>query len=122
MRAYLPTEAEEQAILVEWLRARKIPFIVSVSGAILGGNKWGQIAKLKKMGWEPGAPDIILMRQAVARYGHKPVAIEMKRSKGGKCSPAQLALHATMREEGWIVIVAHGAQGAIDALKTCGIG
>jgi hypothetical protein len=115
---YLPTEAEEQAVLVDWLRAKRIPFIVSISGAMLGGrNKWGAIAKLKKTGWRPGAPDIILLR----RYLGWPVAIELKRQRGGRLSPEQIALHKEMRAERWIVIVAEGAQAAIQELRDFGL-
>jgi hypothetical protein len=123
---HLPTEAEEQAVLVDWLRAKRIPHIVSISGAMLGGrNKWGAIAALKKTGWRPGAPDVIPLRltpgvcDGTAACG-RPVAIELKRQRGGRLSPEQIALHAEMRAEGWVVIVAAGAQEAITALVELG--
>ena len=76
------------------------------------------LSRMKSEGMLKGAPDLILINQPPGSPG--PVAIEMKRLKGGALSADQVQVIAQMRNAGWIVIVALGAQQAITALEGLG--
>lgn len=116
-------EAAEQRAFVEWLELKGIPFFAVPNGSHLSGSSAGARAyngaKLKALGVWPGAPDIVIVRMS-PNHG-KPVAIEMKRGDGkGVVSAEQRECHSIMRGYGWIVIIAYGAQGAIDAMRSEG--
>ncbi len=114
------TEHEEQCNLIGWLDRHNIGRM-----AVPNGGKRGkaEAVRLKREGVLPGAPDIVLID--FAPYVGKPVAIEMKRKTGARYSPEQLAVHARMRTQGWIVIAPPSGQSAqyvIEELKKLGFG
>lgn len=112
-------EATEQQVLCGWLRAKRIGFFSVPNGAIIGGqNKWAQIQKLKNEGLTPGAPDLVLMD--LCPLTDQPVAIEMKRTRGGKISVHQEEVIGRMRTEGWIVLDPKGYGEAIKMLVEIG--
>ena len=114
------TEAAEQAALVQWLRFRGVRFFAVPNGAILGGrNRFGQMSRLRTTGMLAGAPDLVLIDLAPATG--QPVAIEMKRTTGGRLSDAQAAVHTAMRDAGWSVVVARGFADAVRQLAALGI-
>lgn len=107
------TEHDEQAIVVNWLALRRIGCFAVPNGAIIGGrNKFGLLTKLRKEGMRPGAPDLILTRLSPSG---KPVAIEMKAPKG-KLSVDQCGMRDEFTREGWVYLVANGADDAIKTL------
>jgi hypothetical protein len=113
------TESDEQRELVDILRARDIGCFSVPNGAILGGrNKWGLLTKLRAEGMLAGAPDVILMDRAP---DGRPIAVEMKRRRGGSVTPEQRAVHAVMKARGWVVVVARGAEDAIEQLRNIGL-
>lgn len=112
----LVKETTEQRALIEWLTFKHIGHFSVPNGFIAGGrNKWAMLAKLKKEGLLKGAPDLILIDRS-PKTG-QPVAVEMKRVKGGDLSPDQRQVIASMRAAGWIVILAPGAHSAIMQLE-----
>jgi len=114
-----PSESTEQALLVHWLLSRGIKHFAVPNGAILGGrNRYGAIAKLKREGLLPGAPDIVLIDRAPDTGD--PVAIEMKRSIGSRLSPNQRHVIAFMRLAGWRVVVGYGFTNAMQQLQALG--
>lgn len=104
-----PSEGYEQERLAAWLEDLKIP--EDAYTAIPLGEKRDAItaAKLKRQGVKRGAPDILF-------YTHPPIALELKRQKGGRVSPEQAAVHERCRRAGWTVLVCHGAEAAKSAL------
>jgi len=114
-----PRETDEQAVLVEYLRLRGLEVFSVPNGAIIGGrSKWALLAKLKREGLLAGAPDLVLVQRAPATG--RPVCIEMKRRKTGKVSKNQKAVLPLFVRAGWHVIVARGAQDALDSLAQLG--
>jgi hypothetical protein len=114
-----PRETDEQAVLVDYLRLRGLEVFSVPNGAMLGGrNKWGLLAKLRREGMLPGAPDLVLIQRAPATG--RPVCIEMKRRKTGKVSKNQETVLPLFERAGWHVIVARGAQDALDSLAQLG--
>lgn len=115
----------EQVALCQWLDARGRKYFAVPNK---GWRSYGLAAKMRAEGMRAGAPDLVLIDQwwgksefdADGGYRYRPVAIEMKRADGGVCSPAQLEMHAELRARGWVVVVAHGAQCAIDELERMG--
>lgn len=112
----LPTEAQEQAAVLEWaaiMRAREPALALlyaSPQGELYRQQHW----RPKVSGVSPGLPDLHL---PVARHGFHSLWIEMKRAKGGRLSEAQLWWGEQLRLQGHQVIVAHGAERAIEWLK-----
>lgn len=105
------TEAVESRRLVAWLRAKGLDFFAIPNGAMIGGyNRYAAVAQLKALGMLVGAPDYVLIDRA-PRTG-RPVAIEMKRQRGGKLSEAQKLTHAIMRKAEWEVVVGWGFESA----------
>lgn len=114
-------ESGEQKAVCDWLRIHKIGFFSVPNGTMIGGrNKYALIQKLKNEGLLPGAPDLVLIDPAP--LVGVPVAIEMKKKEGGKTSDAQREVAGQMRARGWRVIVAEGADRAIELLKEIGFG
>lgn len=114
-------ESGEQKAVCDWLRIHKIGFFSVPNGAVIGGkNKYALVQKLKNEGLLPGAPDLVLIKPCP--IDRKPVAIEMKRQKGGKYSDAQKTVIADMRKTGWWVLTPSGAAQAIEFLQELGFG
>lgn len=104
---------------MQWCRFRRIGIFSVPNGFIAGGrSKHAGIQKLKNEGMLKGAPDLILMNRC-PKSG-RPIAIEMKRKRGGELSPEQEQVIAQMRLAGWIVIVAEGYDHARRALISLG--
>lgn len=100
-------EHRAQAALVRWLAARGVTAMAIPNAARRSAR---QAAYLKAEGMIAGAPDLILSRLATDWC---PVAIEMKRAKGGRTTQAQDEIHARLRSDGWVVLVCHGLDDAI---------
>src|SRR3990167_3513563 len=109
----IPTEHEEQVIVIKWLNWNGVPYFAVPNAAKRGPRL---AAYLKAEGMQAGVPDLIL---PVHR-----VAIEMKRrnAKPSDTSAEQLAWHARLRAGGWQVRVCFGAREAIDWLRELGVG
>lgn len=65
-----------------------------------------------------GVPDVLVFTPAPC--GRMPVAIELKRQRGGVVSPAQQDWLAGLRNCGWEAYVARGAAEAIMLLQSLG--
>lgn len=110
-------EHVEQVALVRWLELCGIRFFA----VPMGGHRHAAVGKaLKSEGARKGVPDLILVDLAPERG--QPVAIEMKRSRGGQVKPHQREWHEAMTERGWIVLVAEGARHAEAMLRILGYG
>ena len=114
-----PLETEEQQLLVTALRWHGVKCFSVPNGAILGGrNRFAQLRKLKAEGLLSGAPDLIL---ADLDGMGRPVAVEMKRQRGGVVSDDQREAMDMLAACGWAVVVAKGAEDALAQLKKLGV-
>jgi len=113
-------ESAEQAIVVRWFVAQ-YPRLwrhlqASQNGAVLSGNaaqRAIQVRRLKAMGMVVGQADLFLALPRVNSHG---LYIEMK-SEVGKISPEQREFLDDMSSQGYITMVANGADQAINAIK-----
>jgi hypothetical protein len=98
----MPTEAEEQEWLFEWLRLKGIPSY-HVPNESLRSDAYRAI--LYRRGLEPGIADICIPR---ANKRHHGLYIELKRVKGGRLSPAQAEWGRILIAEGYYWAVCKG--------------
>jgi hypothetical protein len=115
-KPYIPKEYDEQVTVFAWAKYCKLDG-VDLMYATLNGVRLpiGLARKMKKAGLCAGPPDINV---DVARGGFHGLRVEMKREKGGEVSDTQKEWHARLRSEGYRVVVAEGANEAIQAIKT----
>ncbi len=107
MKLVLPTEDQEQAKLVAWLRKFDILFFAVPNG---GYRNTLEAFKLKRTGVQSGVPDIMI---PVARKGFHGLFIEMKRQKGGVLSQHQKHWLSNLIFQKYCAKVANGADVAI---------
>ena len=117
------SESAEQKTLFEfWALAAGSRFNLpeAVLFAVPNGGRRDVItaARLKAEGVRAGVPDVML---AVARGGYHGLFLELKRrsnagSAKGRVSTSQKDVHEKLTEQGYRVVVAHGAQEAINAI------
>lgn len=116
------SEHDEQAALCAWLWAHRVRFFAVPNGARLGSGKqrFARMATLKKEGLTPGAPDLVLVD--LAPCDGRPVAIEVKRAKGGRLSSWQKAMREIALGCGWHYLVARGYADGVRQLRGLGYG
>lgn len=122
-KTHWPTEAQERKAIVAWAKAQaltcpalgllcgihnELPF---VRAAVT--NRYMFFKYLRDMGHKAGLPDLLL---PVSRHGYLCCWIEVKRVAGSTVSPEQLWWHHALRAEGHYVVVAKGADPAIERL------
>ena len=117
-----PTEAQEQAAVVDWWR-RYAPtqgldprlLMAIPNGAHLAGDgrqRTMQVAKLKRMGLVNGVPDLFL---AVPRIDRDGLWLEMKR-RGAFATPQQAELQQLLRNYGYDAATCDSAAVAINLI------
>ena len=77
-------------------------------------------ARLKAMGMKAGASDFLIFDAPPLHPCAKGLALELKRAKGGKVSASQSEFLESMEQRGWLATVAHGANEAVDYLRSLG--
>lgn len=109
-----PTEAQEQEIIVQW--AATYPGADLLFHVPNGGERPKHAARaMARAGVKPGVPDLCL---PVARGGWHGLWIELKRAdRSNHPTPAQAAWIERLRNNGYMVVVAYGAEQAISAIK-----
>lgn len=120
-----PTEDQEQGALVKWLRAQRVAFTAIPNGAYLFGGRVDrarQWAKLQRTGCQKGFPDLLIFTPPPNSPGCPGVAVEMKRTKGGRVSDEQRAWLDALEGYGWKAIVAKGCDSAVKQLRELGYG
>lgn len=116
-----PTEHQEQAVFVDWMLAHRILYFAVPGGAYFGKKDAIHGARLKRIGLKPGIPDLVIVTRPPSRPGFV-VAVEMKRSVGGRLSQNQKDWQAKLEDNEWWVIVGHGADDAIQQMQALGYG
>lgn len=109
----VPTEEHEQEVIFRWakLQACKFPELFLLHAIPNGGLRNITTAvRLKATGVKAGVPDICL---PVPSGGYHGLYIELKRKKGGVISGNQKEWLQMLSEQGYLALVAHGADEAI---------
>jgi len=121
----VPTEYAEQCKLAEYLDRKGYCWCHVPNG----GNRDAVTgAKLKKQGVKPGVPDVLIfevpeeywkdgMNISLGGLRAHGIAIELKRQKGGRLRDSQKKWLDKLQSQGWLTLVAHGADEAIDWLE-----
>lgn len=124
-----PTEAQEQRTLADWLNVHRLLWL-----HVPNEGKRSEVTgrRLKQIGLAPGAPDVLVLEPTrvwedellITYHG---AAIELKRrgrecEKDGGVTEEQHAWLDRLRERGWAVCVAYGADHAIRWLHVMGYG
>jgi hypothetical protein len=106
-------EIIEQIKVFDWLRFHGLDkFSFHIANERRSSIQAG--ALLKRMGVKAGVADIAIMKPSGFYAG---LFIELKTEKG-KVSPKQLEFLQTMRENGYDAVVCHGADRAIEHIKS----
>jgi VRR-NUC domain len=116
------TEHQEQATVCDWLRAHRVVYFAVPNG---GSRSAVAGARLRRIGLKAGVPDLVILSAPAKGWvseSFRGVAVEMKRAKGGVVSPLQDVWLEQMKACGWATAVAHGADAAIEFLKSLGYG
>lgn len=118
-----PYEEDEQIAFVQWCHLNKI--IVHHSGNEIGGSTSAmkiRAVKMKRMGTSKGFPDLIVLIPIYGVTGdidcYQMAVIEMKRQKGGSVSEEQKEWLKNLELAGVPCKVCHGAEEAIDFVKS----
>jgi len=110
MSELIPTEAEEQAVFVQWLRLKKIHHFRVPNETYT--KSWKQKAMNKALGVSSGVPDLFLI------VNGQMIAIEMKRLKGGKTTPNQKEWLARLNAAGVPAKVCNGSKEAMSFVNS----
>lgn len=114
----VPTESEEQIAVISYASymANRDPRYGLLYHIPNGGERSkAEAGRFRAEGVKSGVPDLCL---PVAKGGYHGLYIELKRIKGGRISPAQTEWLASLNDEGYLALVAYGAEQAIKILDT----
>lgn len=119
----VPTEAQEQKVLAQWLDAIGVLWCHVPNGEERNARVG---AKLKAMGVKPGVPDVLIF-DPPAELGSDSLfvgtAIELKRSgRPTHGTRDQEAWLDALWDRGWWTAVCSGAEDAIGFLRSLGYG
>lgn len=112
----VPSESAEQTRLFQWARMQqeRWPELRLLYHIPNGGSRHRlEAIHLKQQGVRAGVPDLCL---PVARDGCHGLYVEMKRSKGGRVSPEQVAWMDALKAEGYMVAVCQGWEMASEVI------
>jgi hypothetical protein len=105
------TEHAEQVALARYLHGRGWLFTATANGASMAAHTRSRLAAA---GLSRGVPDVLVFEPLAGYVG---IAIELKRRKGGAVSPEQRRWLGWLAERGWLAILAHGADAAIQRIE-----
>jgi hypothetical protein len=116
-KGFNPKEEVDHMAVARYLNTLGLFWLHVPNGGRRGKAEAG---KLKAMGTLAGASDFIVFDAPPLLPCAKGVALELKRTKGGKVSEEQAAFLVKMEARGWVTCVAHGANEALDFLRGLG--
>lgn len=108
----LPTEAQEQATLVDYLNTRNLKFFRVPNETFT--RSWKQKVANKRLGVVPGVPDLFVI------VGGRLIGIEMKRTKRSATTTAQLEWVTALNQAGIPTAICKGfdeAQAFIESIE-----
>lgn len=112
----VPTEAQEQTTLFEWARLQrgKYPELDLLFHVPNGGSRnKAEAGRLRAEGVKAGVPDICL---PVPRGRYHGLYIELKRKRGGRLYPAQMAWIEALMKQGYSVAICKGWETAAEII------
>jgi hypothetical protein len=82
------------------------------------GMKMGRTAgkNMQRQGMKSGVPDVLIF---VPCQDYNGLAIELKRTVGGRVSDNQVKWLHDLEQCGWCAVVCYGAEAAIEVIKEC---
>lgn len=110
----VPTEHDEQARVVAWLRFHGVLHFAVPNGARVRPSV---ARKLTAEGMVAGAPDLMIFPGSGVA-----IALEMKRVKGGRVSAEQGVMLLALEKARIPIVVGNGHEHAIGQLKAMGVG
>ncbi len=105
----IPIEAQEQTVVVDYCRIKKIPLFRVPNETFT--RSWKQKAMNKALGVSSGVPDLFCVPNNTL------IAIEMKRIKGSVVSPTQLGWIKILQDAGIPTRICKGADEAITFIE-----
>lgn len=126
MNNICPLESAEQQLVVSWANYAKFEnyrvgdFLFAIPNGGSRRKAFGKVSleaiRMKKEGIRAGVPDLML---AIASENFHGLFIEMKRKIKSKSrvSDSQKEWHSKLKFQGYMVVVAYGADEAIMAIK-----
>ena len=105
-RAVVPTEAAEMRAVCQYLDLRQIFYLHVPNESV----------RHRSAGTRAGAPDLLIFDRALHDPECRGVAIELKRTKGGKVSDAQASVLLKLRSRYWQTYICYGATEAIKVI------
>ena len=122
----IPHEWLEQKSVAQWLDWRvgtrqwfHYPSEFFTSGK-RDGRFFGQINKLKSMGWKPGVLDVVIIKPPPRVLLAPGAVIEIKRIEGGRLSTEQEKWLEVFAKLDWATAVCEGSEKAIAQLMEWG--
>ena len=113
--AWQPSENDIHTALVDHLRMFARPGLHWHHPATGELRDPGTARKLARMGVRAGLPDFLLLVEGRLH------GLELKRARGGRLSPKQIAMHAELIAAGAIIATAHGLDDALAKLTAWGV-
>lgn len=111
VKSLIPTEHQEQSIVVKYCTLKKIPIFHIPNGSYKSVTAR---MKAKKEGLVSGIPDLMI---PVANKNHHGLFIEMKRVKNSKVSVQQKQWIELLNKQGYKAIVCYGSSAAIKEIE-----
>lgn len=111
------TESQVQIAVARYLRLCNVLFTHVPNGGL---RNIVTARRLADEGVQKGCPDLLIFTRPPRVVPARGAAIELKREKGGRVSPAQKEWLARLETNGWVTAVCHGAVEAIAMLKDWG--
>lgn len=115
----IPTEDEEQRVVVQWLELHGVLFCHVPNG---GYRRPVEAAIFRGLGVRAGVPDFLIFDPPPMEPHRPGVALEMKRRVGGRVSESQRFWLEALGARGWYTAVCRGADEAIETLERLGYG
>ncbi|MCT7911667.1 VRR-NUC domain-containing protein [Arcobacter lacus] len=107
----IPTEHQEQSLVIQYCNLRKIPIFHIPNGSY---KSLTARIKAKKEGLVSGIPDLMI---PVANKDYHGLFIEMKRVKNSKVSVQQKQWIDLLNNQGYKAIVCYGSSAAIKEIE-----
>lgn len=114
---WTPTEDQEQIAVFRWAAYNRgrFPQLDNLFHVPNGGMRTKAEAGIfKQMGVRPGVPDIYLDWPAGGFHG---LRIELKRTSGGRLSPAQAEWRDRLNAAGYCAVVCKGWEAAVKVIE-----
>jgi len=111
------SESSEQRALVSHLDRCGVCYCAVPNGGLRSKKTaWKMVSE----GAKKGVPDLLIFDPPPAKPACYGVALELKRSHGGRLSSAQKVWLDRLEARGWVPLVAEGCSEALKALRLLG--